>query len=51
MFSAFSSSASGALRRPALRPVLLTTARRGLANKVFDSAAAAIHDIKDGTSV
>lgn len=26
----------------------LLTTKRGLANKVFDSAAEAIHDIKDG---
>jgi len=34
---------------PSSSPFLLTT-KRGLANKVFDSAAEAIHDIKDGTS-
>lgn len=35
---------------PSSSPFLLTT-KRGLANKVFDSAAEAIHDIKDGSKL
>lgn len=33
------------------RPALLAVARRGLANKVFETAEAAVKDIKDGSKL
>lgn len=33
------------------RPALMGTVRRGLANKVYESAEAAVKDIKDGSKL
>lgn len=38
-------------RRAGPAALLACVARRGLANKVFDSAAAAVKDIKDGAKL
>lgn len=38
-------------RRAGPAALLACAARRGLANKVFDSAAAAVKDIKDGAKL